>query len=441
MTSDAHEPAPLVLIVDDERDIADMLDSYFRLEGYRTLVALDAAGALADARRSPDAVLLDVNLPDADGFSVCREMRELVTCPIIFLTARVEDADELSGFAAGGDDYVTKPFSLEVLGARVRAQLARDRRALDRATVRFSGGVSVDLARREVRVGDRVAQLTRKDFDIVALLAKRPGQVFGRDMIYERVWGESGDSSVVTEHVRRIRRALAEAGCEVFVACLAVAGRRFYRDRLAGPIAAMDDAAGRIASGDLDFSVAPQRADELGRLCGQFEAMRAELERAEGKLWRAAESRRQVNAAFAHDLRTPLTVVRGQAELIGRAAEGEEVRALSRIADNLVANAARYARGEVRLSLSWTNGTLELSVADDGPGFGAAALAHADEPFWGESKGRGGHLGLGLYVSRLLAEKHGGALEVANGSNGGGLVRVTLSAPARRPSSPSPSAT
>ena len=233
--------------------------------------------------------------------------------------------------------------------------------------------------------------------------------------------------------------------------------------------------------------------------------MRAELERAEGELWRAAESRRQVNAAFAHDLRTPLTVVRGQAELIGRAAEGEEVRAaaaaiarqadrladfaesmrgldaleetgvqpapldpstwfcaarsdaasceglpelvgadaraLSRIADNLVANAARYARGEVRLSLSWANGTLELSVADDGPGFGAAALAHADEPFWGESKGRGGHLGLGLYVSRLLAEKHGGALEVTNGPNGGGLVRVTLSAPALRPSSPSPSAT
>ena len=151
--ADGRDEAPLVLIVDDERDIADMLDSYFRLEGYRTLEAADAAGALAAVRRSPDVVLLDVNLPDADGFSVCREMRELVTCPIIFLTARVEDADALSGFAAGGDDYVTKPFSLEVLGARVRAQL------------------------------------TRKDFDIVALLAKRPGQVFGRDMIYERVWG------------------------------------------------------------------------------------------------------------------------------------------------------------------------------------------------------------------------------------------------------------
>lgn len=216
MTQPARSDAPLVLIVDDEADIADMLESYFRLEGYRTLVARDAAGAVAAARRAPDAILLDVNLPDADGFSVCREVRELVTCPIIFLTARVEDADALAGFAAGGDDYVTKPFSLEVLGARVRAQLARDRRQLDRAARRFAGGITVDFARREVRVGDKdpqVAPLARKDFDIVALLAGRPGQVFSRDMIYERVWGEPGDSSVVTEHVRRIRRALADAGC------------------------------------------------------------------------------------------------------------------------------------------------------------------------------------------------------------------------------------
>ena len=144
--------------MDDERDIADLLESYFRLEGYRTLAVYDAAG----------------------------------------------------------DDYVTKPFSLDVLGARARAQLARDRRQLDRATMRFAGGVAVDLARHEVRVGDknpRVAPLARKDFDIVALLAGRPGQVFDRNMIYERVWGEPRDSSVVTEHVRRIRRALADAGC------------------------------------------------------------------------------------------------------------------------------------------------------------------------------------------------------------------------------------
>lgn len=291
----------------------------------------------------------------------------------------------------------------------------------------------------------------------------------------------------------------------IFAACLVVAGRRFYQSRLAGPIAAMDDAARRIAASDLDFRVEATRDDELGRLCGQFEAMRAELARTEGELWRAAENRRQVNAAFAHDLRTPLTVVRGQAELIGRIAEKDDVRAaaaaiarqaerlsdfadsmrgldaleaaevdpapldpgawlreaaadaravargagdglsvagdglpplvmadgraLSRIADNLVANATRYARSEVGLSLSWEDDELELVVTDDGPGFGEAALERAAEPFWGESKGAGGHLGLGLYVARLLAEKHGGSLELSRGEGGGALVRVRVSAP------------
>lgn len=208
------EDAPLVLIVDDEPDIAGMLDAYFRLEGYRTLTAASAAQAVTAARRAPDVILLDVNLPDADGFTVCRQIREAVSCPIIFLTARVEDADAIASFAAGGDDYVTKPISLDVLGARVRAQLARDRRRLDRATVRFGGGIAVDFAARELRVNERVCELARKDFDIVALLARRPGQVLSRDTIYERVWGEPGDSTVVTEHVRRIRRALEAAGCE-----------------------------------------------------------------------------------------------------------------------------------------------------------------------------------------------------------------------------------
>lgn len=304
-------------------------------------------------------------------------------------------------------------------------------------------------------------------------------------------------------------RALALAAVAsvpvVFVACLVVAGRRFYRARLAGPVAVMDDAARRIAASDLDFHVEPQRADELGRLCAQLEAMRAELARTEGELWRAAENRRQVNAAFAHDLRTPLTVIAGQAELIGRMAERDDVReaaaaiarqaerlaafaesmrgldaleaaevtpaaldpgawldetaadaravareagielvveraglpervladgrALSRIADNLVANAMRHAHDEARLSLSWEGGTLTLAVADDGPGFAEAALAHAAEPFWGESKGTDGHLGLGLYVARTLAERHGGRLELSNRTEGGGLARARVLAP------------
>lgn len=291
----------------------------------------------------------------------------------------------------------------------------------------------------------------------------------------------------------------------VFVACVVVAGRRFYRARLAEPIATMDEAARRIAASDLDFTVEHARDDELGRLCRQIEAMRAELERTEGELWRAAEGRRQVNAAFAHDLRTPLTVIRGQAELVGRmsgddavraaaaaiarqadrladfaesmrglddletaevapepmdpgewldsvAADALEVardrevalsvskgrlpplveadgRALSRIADNLVANAIRYACSEVRLSLDWKDGELVLAVSDDGPGFGEAALARAADPFWGESKGSGGHMGLGLYVARSLAVRHGGSLELSNVPGGGAIVRARISAP------------
>ena len=206
--------SPLVLIVEDERDIADMLADYFGIEGYRTLVAGDAASAVEACRRGPDVILLDVNLPDGDGFEVCAKVRDAVACPIVFLTARVEDADAIAGFAAGGDDYVTKPFSLEVLGVRVKAHLARRERASDRAVVGFSNGVSIDFGRREARVDGRPVDLARKDFDIVALLAKRPGQVFDRDMIRELAWDEPGDSSVVTEHIRRIRRAFAQAGCE-----------------------------------------------------------------------------------------------------------------------------------------------------------------------------------------------------------------------------------
>lgn len=154
-----------------------------------------------------------MNLPDGDGFEVCRKVRESVACPIVFLTARVEDADAIAGFAAGGDDYVTKPFSLEVLGARVGAHLARSERSSERAVVGFSCGISIDFGAREARVNGRPVELARKDFDIVALLAKRPGQVFDRAMVHDLAWGEPGDPSVVTEHIRRIRRAFAQAGC------------------------------------------------------------------------------------------------------------------------------------------------------------------------------------------------------------------------------------
>ena len=115
---------PRLMIVDDEPEITAMLKRYFVREGYETVTALTGAEALRKLRCAPDMVLLDVNLPDMDGFAVCRALREHLDCPVLFLTARVEDADKLSGFASGGDDYVLKPFSIDELGARGGAPAA-----------------------------------------------------------------------------------------------------------------------------------------------------------------------------------------------------------------------------------------------------------------------------------------------------------------------------
>ncbi len=223
-----------MLVVDDEVDIANMLAEYFRMEGYEVTTAHSGAEALAaaSAESALGIILLDVNMPSMDGFEVCRRLREHVSCPIIFLTARVEDVDQLDGFAAGADDYVLKPFSLEVLGRRVAAHMAREGRARGGKSgnaARFFSELTIDYAQRVVEVhganGGRqpyeaddsitaAVDLTKLEFDIVALLSKRPGQVFDRDAIYERVWGwdAAGDPSQVREHIRRIRNKFAAAG-------------------------------------------------------------------------------------------------------------------------------------------------------------------------------------------------------------------------------------
>lgn len=208
-----------MLVVDDEADIANMLAEYFRMEGYEVVTANSGADALAAASQgpAPDIMLLDVNMPGMDGFEVCQRVREHLSCPIIFLTARVEDVDQIDGFAAGADDYVLKPFSLEVLGRRVAAHMAREGRARrQEQAVRFFRGLTIDYGSRTVEVADRPVDLTKLEFDLVALLSKRPGQVFDREAIYERVWGwdAAGDPSQVREHVRRIRNKLAAAGLD-----------------------------------------------------------------------------------------------------------------------------------------------------------------------------------------------------------------------------------
>ncbi len=203
-----------ILIVDDELDIVDMLARYFRSLGYEVLPAHSGAEAVRLAQRRPDIILLDINMPDLGGLEVCRLIREHISCPIIFLTARVEDSDKIKGFAAGGDDYVVKPFSIDELGARVSAHLRRERRHASSAELHFEGKLAINYSDRAVFYAGTEIPFARKEFDIIEYLSQNPGLVFDKDHIYGSVWGidGEGDSNVVTEHIRRIRVKFSAAG-------------------------------------------------------------------------------------------------------------------------------------------------------------------------------------------------------------------------------------
>ena len=201
---------PKILIVDDEPGIVEMLQSYFAAE-YQVLTASSGAEALQKAAANPDLILLDINMPGLDGLSVCRQLRDHLNCPILFLTARIDQSDKIVGFAAGADDYIVKPFDLDELAARVQAHLRREQRRQGKASVRFFGDLTIDYNAREVTVQGQNVPLSKREFEIVALLSLHPGQVFDREHIYEAVWGidGAGNSDTIMEHIRKIRAKLA----------------------------------------------------------------------------------------------------------------------------------------------------------------------------------------------------------------------------------------
>ena len=201
---------PTILIADDEAGIVDMLCAYFSPR-YDVLTACSGQEAIRRAERQPDLILLDINMPGTDGLTVCQTIRDHVTCPILFLTARVESSDQIIGFQAGADDYIVKPFDLDQLAARVAAHLRREQRRNSPSAVRFFGDCAVDYSARTVTVGGESVSFSRREFDILALLSLNPGQVFDRERIYETVWGIDGEGSsdTVMEHIRKIRVKLA----------------------------------------------------------------------------------------------------------------------------------------------------------------------------------------------------------------------------------------
>ncbi|NLC69199.1 MAG: response regulator transcription factor [Clostridiaceae bacterium] len=203
-----------ILVVDDEPGVVSLLKDYFEMNDYLVLTASDGEEAIKQAGHGPSIILLDINMPKMDGLEVCKRIREHINCLIIFLTARVEDMDKIAGFIAGGDDYVTKPFSIDELGARVMAHLRRENRRTGSTKVSFEGDLTIDYGAYKVSVGGQEVPLTKKEFEIIELLPKNRGQVFDKERVYERLWGNDaeGDSAVIAEHIKRIRAKLKSAG-------------------------------------------------------------------------------------------------------------------------------------------------------------------------------------------------------------------------------------
>lgn len=203
-----------ILIVDDEDDIISLLKDHFEYNGYDVLTAESGEEALKKAEQQPDIILLDINMPEFDGFQVCERIRNFVSCPIVFLTARLEDADKILGFGLGADDYVIKPFSLDELSARVAAHIRRDQRGLLKTKAKFEDNLTIDYVAKEVHFNNTPVVLPKKEFEIIELLSLNRGQIFDKERIYEKLWGydSEGDASVVAEHIRKIRAKLAAAG-------------------------------------------------------------------------------------------------------------------------------------------------------------------------------------------------------------------------------------
>ena len=151
-----------ILIVDDERDVVSLLRDYFEMNDYEVIPAYSGKEAMERISQNPDIILLDVNMPDGDGLSVCKKIRDYVSCPILFLTARIEDSDKINGFAAGGDDYILKPFSIGELGARVSAHIRRDHRANQQSNVRIFGGLAIDYTAKTVSARSVRIELARE---------------------------------------------------------------------------------------------------------------------------------------------------------------------------------------------------------------------------------------------------------------------------------------
>lgn len=225
-----------VLIVDDEKNIVDIIAFNLKKEGYQVLTAFDGEeGVKKTFEENPDLILLDIMMPKMDGYEACRKIREKKHTPIIMLTARAEEVDKVLGLEMGADDYVTKPFGVRELMARVKANLRKvaalqEAGGMDNNVSKF-GGLTLNADRYEVKKGDKVLDLTLREFELLKFLIQQKGQIFSREVLLEKVWGYEyfGDVRTVDVTIRRLREKIEDdPGKPVYI--LTKRGVGYYLD-------------------------------------------------------------------------------------------------------------------------------------------------------------------------------------------------------------------
>jgi len=202
-----------ILVVDDEAAIADLVEVCLKNEGYTVYKCGSGEAALTCvARQHLDLAILDVMLPDLDGFTLCQKIREEHLFPILMLTARVEDMDKIMGLTLGADDYITKPFAIEELLARIRAAL-RKRTAAPEETLLTAGPLTMNVDKHQVTMKDQPVELTKKEFDLLRHLLENKGHVLSRETLLDSVWGFDfvGETNSVDVYIRFLRSKLDEA--------------------------------------------------------------------------------------------------------------------------------------------------------------------------------------------------------------------------------------
>jgi DNA-binding response OmpR family regulator len=208
---------PKILVVDDEPHILELSKMYLERDGFQVECVGNGRDALAGLAGNPDLVILDLMLPDIDGFEVCKQIRAKSNVPVLMLTARKDDVDKIVGLELGADDYCTKPFNPRELVARVRAILRRFQSGSSAGDIIEMGNLRIDLSRHEVSVAGQPVSLRTKEFALLAALARNPGLVFSREKLLEMVWGYDyyGETRTVDVHINHLREKLAGSGASI----------------------------------------------------------------------------------------------------------------------------------------------------------------------------------------------------------------------------------